>query len=70
MRLIATQNTNNPSHEEVCSWLDDLVFESFPQTKLTDGYAGANQERDAKSQARDQCRRELRLGHPCGQVRS
>jgi|GEM_PF-1403616 hypothetical protein len=32
--------------------------------------AGANQERDASFQAHDQCRRELCLGHPCGQVPS
>jgi hypothetical protein len=32
--------------------------------------AGANQERDATFQAHDQCRRELSLGHPCGQVPS
>jgi hypothetical protein len=32
--------------------------------------AGANQERDASFQAHDQCRRELSLGHPCGQVPS
>ena len=32
--------------------------------------AGANHERDASFQAHDQCRRELSLGHPCGQVPS
>ena len=32
--------------------------------------AGANQERHATCQAHDQCRRELSLGHPCGQVPS
>ena len=32
--------------------------------------AGANQERDASFQAHDQCRRELCLEHPCGQVPS
>src|ERR1700756_2296479 len=32
--------------------------------------AGANQERDASFQAHDKCRRELRRGHPCGQVPS
>jgi hypothetical protein len=32
--------------------------------------ASANQERDASFQAHDQRRRELCLGHPCGQVPS
>jgi hypothetical protein len=32
--------------------------------------AGTNQERDASFQAHDQSRRELCLGHPCGQVPS
>src|SRR4029077_19606005 len=34
------------------------------------GNATANQERDASFQAHDQCRRELCLGHPCGQAPS
>jgi Tol biopolymer transport system component len=60
--------------------LADETFDTFPVCAANSNWvyypisrehsAGANQERDASSQAHDQCRRELRLGHPCVQVPS